>query len=964
MPEATAEFLINLAFDKTAAEQARIELRSMGDDALKAAKDIDPSWRKVGESISSATKLTQEGATTITKLTQTIENATGQQKNLVTSVKQTEDGIRRLDEGTRVVDTTMKSHDKTIGGLFGSYLQLGLRAIAIVPIWNLIRGANAILFGSIEGLIKEFISLEAGIQKVITAGDALERNQAEVSAQLDQAARGAFKTSTASFKEITEAMFELGNAGRSTEEVLAGFDKVLNLAKGTFGDVRTAAKLVGSTLNVFGDELESVGTTEEQIEFITDNLAAAFKNNQVSLGDLESSLSFLSASGAALDISFKELVGATSILNNNMLRGGKGGRNLASALAEISKNSDKLRELGVIFDANKALNFKDIITQLAVIFDQMPASFNKMATLTEVFGTEGARAISPLINDIQKFNTEVERGGEEIKGLAEQLRKVSEQTFFKQLQIAFRSFFTSADIGTGEKNFLTRGLIEFNEISSESTNKINKLRDVFLNLGSDVQITVEQVAAVVSELNSLRAPRIAEDIFKQAEEAGIQREDIEKLLLPEPNLGRGGSDIFFEPFKKLTQEQINLAENREKIVTALFDKGASQREQRTKKEVETQTGILSAFATARFELLQKGVQTEELRSLGIRESILLEKELNDAISTQNSLLVRQAELNNKQIPSLLTIQDVLNGNVDALIRSGRSEADIQKLLEQGAKIQVAKIKEERTSDDIRKSIIASQVQILQSQGATALQAVKTRLELEKRLDVEKTALDVLNDQLELQRAITEESKKTKEERLKDLENAINNKIKEKRNQSAFANFGQGFQESNLRSRAGFAGVSSKEIDDILEPTKGLNRIDAFTPSVDRLINSTDNLDFRMFDLTSAVERLTTETIKRQNSTTGLVKPTTSAFSAQSGIVAPTVGTTQTPSGKFIEVKTGDVSLLINTKMDPNEIKKTIDEQLNGVNEKVKKQVFEQIETQLNLPGTKIFNANKRSQELN
>ena len=325
----------------------------------------------------------------------------------VTKAAAGERRLQRIRREVQAMDGTMKKTGASTKTLGQNFKVLIGRAVMVIPVWLALRGAMMGVWNAVKSIINVYKDLDEGMRKVMAVAQDMGRSQSSIYAELEMKALSYFTTSTKSIKEITEAMYQLGTAGRSVEEISKGFSHILDLATGTFGDVRTAGRTVAGMLNVFEAELKSVGDTEEQIRYITDLLADAWRNNQVELNELYLAMGYLAAAGVGLGISMKELIATSAVMNDAMLRGGKGARALARAYIQMAKEQKKLREIGILFDPRQPLDFYDVMSQLHQIYEDNAKSMDLIGSLTDVFGIRGSRAIMAVLTQWEKWNEEI-----------------------------------------------------------------------------------------------------------------------------------------------------------------------------------------------------------------------------------------------------------------------------------------------------------------------------------------------------------------------------------------------------------------------------------------------------------------------------------------------------------------------------------------------------------------------------
>lgn len=272
---------------------------------------------------------------------------------------------------------------------------------------------------------------------------------------------------------------------------------------------------------------------------------------------------------------------------------------------------------------------------------------------------------------------------------------------------------------------------------------------------------------------------------------------------------------------------------------------------------------------------------------------------------------------------------------------------------------------ERTTLD---SLLDIQLELLDIQGASELQVIQTRIELEKKLGIEMSGIEAIRQQLELQKAITEENKKTRVERQKDLVEAIKQKRAQNRDQSPFQQSQLDFRRSRLEAEARQVGISQEDIDAIVRPLEGVTA--DLPTSLDSLATQNGSLEASIFELENSIEVLTQEIIRDVSTsldTTGV----TSLVSPPVQTIVENQTQTQLPSvtssgaigegiNRLVQLSIGDTEIYLNSQADAQQIERLVVEQLDIQNEERKRSLMAEIAKQLKTPGTALNSAGKEN----
>jgi len=230
------------------------------------------------------------------------------------------------------------------------------------------------------------------------------------------------------------------------------------------------------------------------------------------------------------------------------------------------------------------------------------------------------------------------------------------------------------------------------------------------------------------------------------------------------------------------------------------------------------------------------------------ESLKTEKYKLEVLKDRNKLQAKQDILLNKLKVSGASKLQIL---IQELAYLEQINAHEDKRLEKQKQIAIERQNLEVTTLN---TILQGQLGILKAQGASEIQIIKTRIEMEKKLGIEKKGLAYLKQQFEIQQAITKETKRTRQERQADLKAAIIKKRKEEFEADPFRQAEFKTQERRMESQAKEAGLTQEEIDAILRPTEDL---EADLPqSMQDLVIENGVLSDSMFTLQGAIENLT------------------------------------------------------------------------------------------------------------
>lgn len=278
--------------------------------------------------------------------------------------------------------------------------------------------------------------IRAGFQRVTESADqtarvltALVGETDNITAAGNRLRRQLVETSTAvgrSVNDIADAQFELASAGFGLERTLAALPAVTDLAVGANSDLTQSTRLVIGLFNVFGDTLGDNLTETEKFRKISDILAKTFQDSTVSIDELANGIKFSGQAARTAGIPLEFLTAALGTLNDNLLRSGIGGRQLARTLVQLTGEADTLkREFGFTFETG---NLEGLLQLLDGLRDRLNAtgevSQRTQQVLEDVFQSEGARAAATLAQNVDTLRTNFESLVGSAEGSAAAIRAV------------------------------------------------------------------------------------------------------------------------------------------------------------------------------------------------------------------------------------------------------------------------------------------------------------------------------------------------------------------------------------------------------------------------------------------------------------------------------------------------------------------------------------------------------------
>ena len=614
-------------------------------------------------------------------------------------VEKTEERVKKI---TKAIDGLGKPVGKTVQQM-GDFERAMKRVAVVVPVWMAARMALQAILTPIKELGKALMELDTGLAKVATVSRISASEQKKFFADLQVAAFKYYTTSSASMKEITEAMYQIGTAGRTVTEIMQGFSHVLDLSIATFGNVVDAGRTLTGVLNVYGDSMPGLVTSNERMRYIADLLTYTWSNNQVELNEISTAMGYVGAAGDMLNVDLKTLVGTIGFLNTGLLRGSKAGTSLLNAFIQIAASSDKLRNLGVVFDPRRPLDLIDVMTQLHNKFLESGNTLAFTEDLFDIFGKRGGRAIALIMQDWDNWIKRIRVADSEFTKFAENTRETAEKTLPK----AFGKFFKLGVLGgkTPTINPLTQFFnnqakqleknIELLEIYRALIAKGYKLPPLSVKFaGGDLfggmkEFVGEDLAKQITPLKEffelIGEAEISAELAKQTEEnannLASAAERAKNLFDTSAQLGYSWEHMvsttgkMLVPLLNMTEEELKQSEHLKKIYEyRLKNLNVAKKEESVAKGISTglKQKLEQDDLEVKYSLMKiAGAEDEELAYTKITDKV---NELNNLAKQENE----RRKSTGQEVYKMISLTDILNGNWKNILNSGLLILDKEK----------------------------------------------------------------------------------------------------------------------------------------------------------------------------------------------------------------------------------------------------------------------------------------------
>lgn len=169
-------------------------------------------------------------------------------------------------------------------------------------------------------------------------------------------------------EEVGEALYYMGLAGWSSEEMLSGISGVLDLAAASGEDLGTVSDIVT-------DAITAMGLTADDTARFVNVLAAASTNSNTTVAMMGEAFKYLATTGGTLGYTIEDVATVLGLLANNGIKAGQAGTSMRQILNTLIAPSDKAAEamqaLGLsLFEAgtDKRKPLLQVVQELRDIF--------------------------------------------------------------------------------------------------------------------------------------------------------------------------------------------------------------------------------------------------------------------------------------------------------------------------------------------------------------------------------------------------------------------------------------------------------------------------------------------------------------------------------------------------------------------------------------------------------------------
>jgi TP901 family phage tail tape measure protein len=642
------------------------------------------------------------------------ETSSGKFVNLTESLKKT-DGSFRLTKTSMKETTSIAANGNDVFANWANSIgQLASRALLTIPIWMALRGVVMGIIQGISGGFNSFIELDRALNKArVAAGGTIEQMKKEIATLKPFMEKLAQETGQ-SVKDLGEVFFSFRATGLDFETSMAGMDISNKIARTQMGDIKNVAESLAKVMLLLGDSFESGGSSIDKMNTFAALSYELNTKNAFSIDQLTDSMLSFAPSAKTAGLSAEQALKLMATVNSAGIMASAAGRTMGTGLSKF------------------ILNFKELIPLLGIKIDPKVGTYNAlMLTLEALKRLNAEGTLNPQFTKAVNDLFGGERGGKTIKAL-----------------VSIYDLLKANNEMTGDVKKLTDAYNETNESISITIDKFHQIRDAAFRAFVTGVIGGEDFKSSVKKFND----ELQKSLGLISEVGGLFGSTI-------PTAGVGIA-IDIENSKKVMADLVGSFND--EIKKGLQGQLTVPELKVTLEKLETKTAK-AVFAPGTIEQLKKNFQAQLndgrffLKSVDMEPTVLPEKKFLQAGSEQEKVakqeldhrlkLLKLAEATNTQLATAKTLYTDELGIILSAEEANQNRLDLE----------MAIVEETKHLTDLQKSgVITNQLEFLKLLGASNLEITKQKIEFEKISNIHQTEIDLINNRLELDKAITEE----------------------------------------------------------------------------------------------------------------------------------------------------------------------------------------------------------------
>lgn len=274
-------------------------------------------------------------------------------------------------------------------GFVANLKKLAGRALMVIPIWLLLRGA---VMGLIQG-IKEGIQYWKEMNKALLKAKAVIHGVGgdieRAYKKLQVAVRELAQETGISMTKLTSSFYRFGTVGLKFEESIAGMKTATKLAITMFGDVDKIARILAKTYRLLGDSMDATLSPQEKMNKIGAQLYGLWKTNAFEIDEMMGALERFLPTANVFNFTMSESIGLLASLQTAGLRGTRAGRLLRTSISKLINNLSQVADVLGVYTNPRLESTFDILMKVLDKVNDMRKSGADMAQVysaTNIFG--------------------------------------------------------------------------------------------------------------------------------------------------------------------------------------------------------------------------------------------------------------------------------------------------------------------------------------------------------------------------------------------------------------------------------------------------------------------------------------------------------------------------------------------------------------------------------------------------
>lgn len=695
--------------------------------------------------------------------------------------------------------------EKVFSNFANSVKQLAGRALLTIPIWIALRSALTGVFQGISDGIKNLIEFDLALQKI---RNNLQGTPEEVSSafkKIRSTITEASKATGVSTEEIAGAVKQFATLGFSANESIQGGLGATKLSIALFGDASDTAEAFAKALNILIDRSAGAKTAADQMNEAFALTSQLEETNNFEIKAVTEALNKFAGTAAGVGLTMNQTLQILAAVGTAGRTGSEGATLLSTSFNTLLKNLPNLsQKLGIVTsESESTFEIFNKILNKVVELNNTPGGRNAAITaISDIFG--GARGIKIVqslvaVKNILDANAAIlpsfdalsQKVGRTLESESGQAKLLS-----NNLKETGKAFVTAV---IGAEDF-TSSLIKLNKVVTQIGEGLKPLGStihaIFSNLGfiagTVFLLNWRKVVAIKSIASHLLASQAAIEAassflaftFSRGFLTGFKF--LGKYALASLAEGFAGASVLsvlsavlravFSPVTLIAGITGKIAAD---ALTENFIKGIEASNTKAQdafnKVIDGLKGNLAipdlSNVIEKLTLEQKPGDQAMIQQIGAlrrqlqkqMESTKVQAKVPVDIIPVISFTDQQAVA--KQVIDFklgeLKLQGATNselllakkyyteqlGVVETLVDISQNRLNLESAIQEETK---------HLSDIQKEGVINNQIEFLKLLGESNVGVIEQRIEYEKALNIHQTTEDLLNNKLELSKAITEE----------------------------------------------------------------------------------------------------------------------------------------------------------------------------------------------------------------